>query len=337
MVYCFYDIATNEQTKCSKTDFDFRVKALKTNEVLFFDSEDFHLYHSKNADEVYFLGFLKESKAIGYCIFGLRDYSGRAMLCMPYSSPFSTFYFNPKIDDLDKARCINSLKSMAKELDADVKLILAPDIYDETLAISMGLVLDEGFKLQYSHVNNYYNLKEITDIDEFVSERAHSFRKNLNKAMRSNLVSRLNDDSSLQNAYQVIKLNRAEKGYPLAMSYQQILDISIMDKSKVDAFVVSNEQTDIAAAIVFEISSNAVQVVYWGALDEYSNLRPMEFLAMNVVKYYKEKGYDYVDIGPSTADEKISHGLLRFKKTIGCHTNFKPVFLWQTRGSYDSD
>jgi len=58
---------------------------------------------------------------------------------------------------------------------------------------------------------------------------------------------------------------------------------------------------------------------------------------MNVVKYYKEKGYDYVDIGPSTADEKISHGLLRFKKTIGCRTNFKPVFLWQTRGSYDSD
>ena len=76
MVYCFYDIATNEQTKCSKTDFDSRFKALKTNEVLFFDSEDFHLYHNKNADKVYFLGFLKESKAIGYCIFGLRDYSG---------------------------------------------------------------------------------------------------------------------------------------------------------------------------------------------------------------------------------------------------------------------
>lgn len=57
MVYCFYDIATNEQTKCSKTDFGSRFKALKTNEVLFFDSEDFHLYHSKNADEVYFLGF----------------------------------------------------------------------------------------------------------------------------------------------------------------------------------------------------------------------------------------------------------------------------------------
>lgn len=41
MVYCFYDIATNEKTKCSKTDFDSRFKALKTNEVLFLIAKTF--------------------------------------------------------------------------------------------------------------------------------------------------------------------------------------------------------------------------------------------------------------------------------------------------------
>ncbi len=337
MVYYFYDIVTNEKIETDKADFDLRFKALKTNEVLFFDSEEFHLYHSKNADEVYYLGFLKESKAIGYCITGLRNVDFKPVFCMPYSSPFSTFYFSAKTDDIDRAKCIKSLKSIANEKNANIRLIFPPDIYDDVLAVNIGIALDEGFSLQYSHVNNYFNLKDIYDIDEFVSQRPHSFRKNLNKAVRSNLTVRFNEKNFLKDAYEIIRKNRSEKNYPLAMSYEQILDISEMDTSKVDVFIVSDEKTDIASAIVFKISSKAVQVIYWGALEEYLGLRPMEFLVINVIKYYKEKGYDYLDIGPSTAGDRISHGLLRFKKTIGCHTNFKPVFLWQSGGENDTD
>ena len=56
-------------------------------------------------------------------------------------------------------------------------------------------------------------------------------------------------------------------------------------------------------------------------------MRPMELLSLEIIKFYKERSISYVDIGPSTANDKISHGLYGFKVNIGCKSNLKPVII----------
>ncbi len=326
MIYIFYDILECTKTKVSSEIFEANIKNLHTNEVLFFDTQDFQEYHSKSADEVICLGFIKEDKLIGFCYLGLRTNNDRNLLLMPYSAPFSDFYFATKTDDVDKMLSIRGLKYIANDYDADLKITLPPAIYDDNLPLNMGILLDESISLHYSHVNTYYDLKTISSMEEFVAEKSHSFRKNLARATKSDLTLKVNEEDFLNRAYKVIEQNRKQKNYPLAMGYEQIVDISTMTQAKTDSFVVGDKDNDMAAAIVFRINAKAVQVIYWGALDEYAKLRPMEYLACEIVRYYKDKGFEFVDIGPSTVDEKINYGLLKFKKNIGSITNFKPVF-----------
>ena len=65
----------------------------------------------------------------------------------------------------------------------------------------------------------------------------------------------------------------------------------------------------------------------------YKHIQYME----TQVEHYKNKGYEFLDIGPSTADYKVNYGLLKFKKNIGCSTNFKPVFYGELGGLVDSE
>ena len=337
MTYIFYDIVAKTTTETTSEMFEESIKNLHTNEVLFFDTKDFQAYHSKNADKVVCLGFKKEDKVIGFCYLGLRSSEEKNLLLIPYSSPFSDFYFSIKADDIDKMLSIRGLKQIANEHNADLKITLPPEIYDDNLAFNMSVLLDENIKLQYSHINNYIDLKAISSMEDFSSDRSHSFRKNLARAAKSNLTLLSNQDGILNRAFKVIKINREQKNYPLAMGYEQILDISNMNDARIDSFVVEDNYSDIAAAIVFRINLKTVQVIYWGALDEYSKLRPMEFLAYSLVEHYKNKGYEFLDIGPSTADYKVNYGLLKFKKNIGCSTNFKPVFYGELGGLVDSE
>lgn len=329
----YYDI--NERLEI-QPESDIKIQTediIRNHPVYFFDTEEFHAYHQKNAKKVFRLIFMDGSLAAGFCYIG---YTKDDKLKAPYSAPFSDIYTIKKSDSLILEKILTCLKRVSDSMDAEIQLTFVPLVYDREYAVKTGVLLDSGFTLSYAHVSNYLDLEKIESAESFISEQSHSFRKNIKRAMKSNLKfsytfdTEIYDKNSLDiRAYDVIKRNRKEKGFPLAMSFDQIKQVEDMKSSQVDYFLVSKDETDIAAAIVFKVSEQMVQVVYWGSLEQHSKMRPMEFLAASLIDYYKERGFSFIDIGPSTADDKISHGLLAFKKNIGCETTLKMTFVYK--------
>ncbi len=371
----YYDI--NEAEKI-EPDSETKIQAENTISnypVYFFDTQEFHLYHQKNAKEVFKLIFMDESSVTAFCYIG---YNGSNNLKAPYSSPFSDIYTIKKPDSVLLEKILSCLKDYVKNMNSDLYFTLPPIVCDKDFAVKTASFLDSGFKLDYAHVSNYYDLTKIDSAESFPENQSHSFRKNIKRALNSDLkllknykelsekilsknphdeaknsfqfkinkdINKINSDNKSVNydlhtqnkfihnadicSYNVIQKNREEKQFPLAMSFDQIKAVENMQSSHVDYFVVSKDETDIAAAIVFKVSEEMVQVIYWGSLADYSKYRPMEFLAMSLIEHYKSFGISYIDIGPSTVDDKISHGLLAFKKNIGCKTTLKMSFSYK--------
>ena len=122
----------------------------------------------------------------------------------------------------------------------------------------------------------------------------------------------------------MIRINRESKGYPLRMSLQNVLNT--IEVIKADFFILTHNAKDVAAAQVFHVAADVVQVIYWGDVPGYTELRAMNYLAYKVFEYYAASKIKLIDIGPSSENGIPNYGLCEFKENIGCSVSLKYTF-----------
>lgn len=245
----------------------------------------------------------------------------------PFSAPFSTiaelqtyikidyyYEFIKKINEIAKANAIQRISVM-----------LPPDIYGMAQnAKTENALLGNGYQLEYQELNYSFNLHEVepNNYEKMIHRNA---RKNLNIAIKKGLsLKKCTSEDDKRLAYQVIKANRSNKGYYLAMSEEEVLSTSHIVKN--DFFLVELNGNAIASAVVFHVANNIVQVIYWGDLPSVGEFKPINFLAFELIKYYKAKGISHIDIGPSSLKGEPNMGLCDFKESIGCEVTSKHRF-----------
>lgn len=172
-------------------------------------------------------------------------------------------------------------------------------------------------------LNFALNLKTLR-IEDYTENLPANGRKNLVGALHENF--RLTKCSTRQEkelAYKIIAQNRAAKGYPLRMTWEQVKEtIKIVPH---DFFIVFNGDLPVASAIVFHVTEKIVQVIYRGNIPDKLSAKSMNYLAYKLTAHYHELGMKYLDIGPSTENGVPNYGLCNFKRSIGCEIGSKFV------------
>ena len=172
---------------------------------------------------------------------------------------------------------------------------------------------NNGFKIKEYDVNFEYYLNDFSQ--DYLTQIHRNARKNYNNALKHNLVFEKTDEIS--EVYNIIKINREHRGFPLWMSLDDVINTSEIIPS--DYFIVKTSAGDaIASALVHHLKENIVRVVYWGNIPEFENARPINFLSYNLFSYYKKHGKQIIDIGTSTLNGIPNNGLCDFKESIGC-------------------
>lgn len=286
-----------------------------------FNSALFNELNRLNADEIYFLAF-KDTKIRVGIILGVRENK----LYSPFSAPFGGFQYvseDIKISQIDNA--LVALEAWIKEMRYEsIKLALPPAFYNQSFINKQSNSLfRNNYKLDTLDLNYQFSISKLKD-NYLTDVIWYNARKNLNKSFKNNLsfVKLSSDEGEL--SYRVILQNRSEKGFPLKMSWDQVK--KTMEVVKIDFFLVKLQELNIAAAIVFHVAKDIVQVVYWGDLNEFSELKTMNFLSYNVFNYYEINNISIVDIGPSTQNSTPNFGLCEFKESIGCEISNKSVY-----------
>ncbi|NPD91536.1 GNAT family N-acetyltransferase [Xylanibacter muris] len=284
-----------------------------------YNSVEFSELNSRKAESLHYLLFENTKLRFGIILGEYED-----GLYSPFSAPFGGFTSaKPQcFEFIDEAAGL--LKAYSADMDRRVVITLPPEFYNVPRFAAEASSLWRAGRVRTPEVNYHFLLSDFSRYDMVLERNA---RKNLHKAMAVGMEFRRiesGDAAGIRRAYGVIQRNRAEQGYPLRMSYEDV--VRTVEVIPADFFIVEHGGCDVAAALVFHVAIDVCQVIYWGDLREYSMLRPMNWLAYRVFEYYHKFGIRILDIGPSTEHGVPNYGLCAFKESIGCRSSLKLSF-----------
>ena len=287
-----------------------------------FHSIEFNELNKSKADQVYYFLFKSSKYKLGL-IGGVRD----NVFNSPFSAPFGGFDFVGSFSPSDVKDAITELIKFLRSKGIEkIKITLPPDYYNPSpLAKIMNGLHLSTFDLKLVDLSNYFLLSDLNDVayEQLLLSKP---RKSYIQAMDQDIsFDKVEDIQGKEEVYNVIKINRAENGYPLRLSFDELRNTTDIINS--DFFKLSINGIVAAAAINFYVSESIVQIIYWGHIAEYGKQLPMNALAGFTFDYYNhKKGIEMVDIGPSTENGIPNEGLLKFKENIGCRTGAKFTF-----------
>lgn len=285
-----------------------------------FNTTPFVQLNAHKAEAVRYLLFEDNGKVR----FGLTLGERGGKLLSPFSAPFGGLDANreQRLEYVDEA--VGLLAEWATLLHRDVRMVLPPQFYAPHLVAESVNVLSRRASLQYIDLNYYFPMSKAVDYEACLERNA---RKNLKRGLEAGfefVAVQRDDTAGTRLAYDVIRRNREEHGYPLRMSLD---DVEATTKIiPADFFILRHEGKEVAAAQVFHVADGIAQVIYWGDLRAYSHLRPMNYFVYRLFMHYQREGLRILDIGPSTEDGVPNYGLCDFKASIGCEVVPKFVF-----------
>ncbi|MCI8997609.1 MAG: hypothetical protein HFJ95_01260 [Muribaculaceae bacterium] len=290
-----------------------------------YNSVEFNQLNSHKCIEVLYLVFMDEKRKPRLGIILGDDGED---LKSPFSAPFGGFEERgmQRLEFyLDAA---DALVQYAYSIGRGIRLTLPPDIYNRCSNVTkqQGALLTCGFQLVCSDYDYYFpSYGGCGDMDKLPPKS----RNKLRIAMRHDFGLEVHpsaDRERIERCYKVIHDNRRHRGYDLRMSLEEVIRTSeIID---IDCMLLTTEGVDVAAALVYHVATGVVQLIYWGDCPGYSHLRPMNMLAYQVARYYRQKGLT-VDVGPSSENGVPSLGLCDFKESVGCEMVLKPTLVYR--------
>lgn len=285
-----------------------------------FNSSKFCELNKYKVDWIDYLLISKETSNRFAICFGIENKIAKAPFSAPYSLPIE-MKNNISVNNYDEF--FESLDVYAIENDLDgLQITLPPIFYDEHKISS---IINTSYRHNYDIINidlNYsINLKKMFT-PEYINLIPHKARSPFRIANSSNLkLIKCENITQIKTAYDIIVENHFAKGFPVKMSYDNLIDtLEIIPN---DVFLISDDNRYIASAIIYYSKKNIAQVIYWGDIPGYGKLKPMHYLVHQLIQYYGKKDLDYLDIGPSTENSIPNYGLCDFKESIGCERSLK--------------
>lgn len=295
---------------------------LNKNPFCTFNNSAFCELNKHKVEQIYYLVFRDSHIRFTLCA-GIN----KGTIKLPFSAPYVMLDSISKNNRLESYfEAITLLNDWAKKKSCQSVLITLPPLSYASTEISMlySALCSTGYSTKYVNLNQELHLSDFTA--NYIDSLNVKARQKLKKAIDYNLTFEKTED--IAQAYNIIKTNRTERGFPLWMSLQDIIDThNLID---IDFFLVKDSQSvAIASAIVYRINFFILRIVYWGNLGKYVHLHPMNFMAYHIVEYYRNTPIRLIDIGQSYEDGSPNWGLFDFKKSIGCQCS--PAFTLEKK------
>lgn len=292
----------------------------KTRSKIFYNTAEFLELNRDKTGEIVCTAAIDGNTPRFVFAFGLRDSTASSPFSAPFAMPVS-LKARPGLEHYDEA--LDSLEDFARRNHwRHIRFTLPPMFYfREELTGWLNSFYRKGWSVGNIDINYALDLG-IMHSESYIEDIMYNARRNLNIAMKSRLeLIPCRDEYDSRRAYSVIAVNRAGKGYPLRMSYEQVRStVQLVDH---EMFIVKHGDDDIAAALVYRVRPDTAQVIYWGDKLEFRSFKPINYLSYQLIQFYGERGFKWLDIGPSTEDSVPNYGLCEFKESIGCERDLK--------------
>ena len=289
-------------------------KSLFPNPSHVFNSVEFNELNRHKCDEVHYLAFNddKGKNRLGI-ILGQRG----NVLKSPFSAPFGGMEERGGQSVEWYVGASELLRQYIAGSGCEGVVSLPPVTYDghECYSKQLCALMSAGSAVAYTDYNYHYELGRARLFEESCSRAA---RKNFAKASRFQWTFEVlaGAECDIERVYGIIKANRESHGYPLRMSLEDVKATAGIIACTF--LVLSHDGVDVAAVLAYDVTPDVSQVIYWGDVPGYSDMRPMNMLANETFRHFADRGKRCLDIGPSSSSGEPSIGLCDFKASLGC-------------------
>ena len=285
-----------------------------------YNTAKYNRINEDKTERVWYLLIYKGNSLRFSAVFG----EDKGIVRNPFSAPFGYPEVIRKDAGVEDFYCaFDAMESFF--IDQGVKgvdLYPAPEYFSPNIITTwQNILLNKGYRVDYSDVNYaFLDLNEL--VIDYEKKIFNNARKNLNVSKQNGCEFIICDSAEQYHvAYEIIKENRKIRKHPLHMKEEDLnKTIPIVGG---EWFLVRSEGEYIASSLVYPVTKDIAQVIYWGDLPDYAYKRPTNFLSYELIKYFANKGYKHLDVGISTVEGIANYGLCDFKESIGCSRTSK--------------
>ena len=300
-------------------------KSLVYDRRVFFNEPDFAELNKDKVDEVLYLIFMKQESARFGLIVGKRGNGFYTPFSAPYSYPVP-ITDESNVKSIDSALAAFEEFARSKDIET-IRFIFPPLFYDEHLLSGwISALYRSNYLIEDLDINYAIDLRKLNvDEETYIHIVPQKGRKGLRRAERSGIeIYKCQTETDFKEAYEIVKIGHAAKGFPVKMSFEQLM--TTMELVPHDAFIVRKNNTGIVAEFLYRVNDRIVQGIYTGTHPDYMNCNGMNLLTYHTIRFYGDLGYQYLDKAISTEDSIPNYGLCDFKESVGCERSLKYTF-----------
>ena len=283
-----------------------------------FETSAFCELNRDKVDELAYLLF-KDGKMRFTAVAGIAD----GVVRLPFSASFAMFSSVGRQNRIGHYHdAVQAFNAWADGRGCRRTVFAIPPLcYDPTgVALIYNALYTHGYATSVADVSYQYRVAAFSkDYEMSIDPKA---RQKLRASMKDGLTFERTED--LDTVYDVIRRNRASRGFPLRMTLEAVR--ATLEIVKADLFLTRDAAgTPVASALIYHLAKGIVRVIYWGNTEESVALRPMNYTAYKVFEHYASTDVRLIDIGQSTENSLPNFGLCDFKQAIGCESCLKFV------------
>jgi len=222
-------------------------------------------------------------------------------------------------------RFLDDIEAHLREAGARTMILsAAPFAHDPQKSAWLFQNLSErGYVVELSQLNYSVPIDEV----DLVHKMKHNNRKRFRKCAREGFVFSERDEDGAREVYDVIARNRAHRGYPISMSFDEVRCMVETFPGSLSFYGVTHGEELVASAICVRLNARVLYTLYWGDIPGYSRYSPVAFVAAGVYAAAREKGFRLMDTGtvPSIRSGPAA-GLIKFKENLGCRATLKLTY-----------
>lgn len=175
-----------------------------------------------------------------------------------------------------------------------------------------------------------YRKRELTaviDLSRLGEELRLGFRssalRGVRKAVRSGVAVEENPDFSL--FYHVLESNLQQRHNVRPTHTLEELEKlrSLLGRDRIRQFIARKDGDVLAGMVMFHCNPRVTLAFYISHDQEHQSLRPVNLVYMEVIKWAKQMGYHYMDLGTFTLNMEVNCGLCRFKESFSARGIFR--------------
>lgn len=274
-----------------------------------------------------------EGRLVGSAVVGLDD-DGATTATSGSGAPFGGFDLARTGETVANIEHLvdHALGELAAAGLTELEVRAKPDHYGANEAALSFVLPNRGFSLAACDLNFFLDLRGVGTVERYVEGLKPAARKGLRRSLRQDLVAGQvppDDDATWEAAYEVLRRNRVDRGRPMRLPFSYVQAIRDTFPGRVRLLVVDRGPDLVAAALVYRVAPRHDLVQYWGDAGHDLPHSPMHLLVHAVVEHALAAGSEAIDVGISSEDGVPNHGLIQFKRSVGCA--IEPRYVW--RGS----